>query len=81
MMALAAILLALISPVCAYGDGLIDNPIVGSSLTYLDSEMGVTWTASALIPGTRAPECNFEDGVDFNHGEFDFNVAVTDTGF
>lgn len=43
------------------GSGLMDNPIVGNKITYLD---GDDWTASMTTRGT----CKFIQDVDYDHG-------------
>eukprot|EP01051_Picozoa_sp_SAG22_P022558 SAG22_NODE_5447_length_1012_cov_1.972618_1_plen_243_part_10 len=47
-------------------DGLVDFPIAGSAVYYLD---GSGWTASSEIMPPRPAECTFEPNTDYNHGE------------
>jgi hypothetical protein len=65
MVARTATLLFLFFARSASAGGLVDHPIAGSSVTYLDHG----WTASATIMPPRAPECTFEPNTDYNHGK------------
>ena len=60
-----AVLVAMAWPAAGAG-GLTDHPIVASSVHYLD---GDGWSASAIIAPPRAPDCDFLNDTDFNHGK------------
>ena len=56
-------------------DGLVDHPIVGDSLQYLDTASGGSdWYAEAVV--LRAPAagatCTWTENTDYNHGSLGY---------
>ena len=72
-MSFTRILLAAVLLVSAQAAGLVDNPIVGDSVKYLD---GDAWTATAS--GGPSDDCEFTQGIDWKPK--DGKVSGTETG-